>query len=95
MANPEDWINLTTKEQYEFLGFFHDTSKLLFIEDQTLLPSCPIKPGADYIYQDINLSKGSALDKFQDIHIWYPNQWNESGGFMQTNPMYGCQGTYE
>lgn len=64
MTNPDNWITLTVKGQHEFLGFYHDTRQLLFIEDHTLLPSCPVKPSADYIYQDINLSIGSAFKTF-------------------------------
>lgn len=64
MSQPESWIPLTNKEQYEFVGYYHDTDRLLFIQDQTKLKSCPSKPSSDFIYQDVNLSKGQAFLPF-------------------------------
>lgn len=66
-SGPSTWIILERKEQYELLGFHHDTSKLLYVKDYTELKGCPAKPLKDYLWDDINLSKkqGFPIFKFQ------------------------------
>lgn len=54
------WIPLEEKKQYEMLGFHHDTSKLLYIEDFTKLKCCPHPIVPDYIWKDNNLPKHSS-----------------------------------
>lgn len=64
-AGPETWMKLERKEQYEMLGYHHDSTKLLFVEDYTLLKECQINPKRDYLWEDINLSKKQSFPVFQ------------------------------
>ena len=58
MKDEQCWTPLLEKKQYEMLGFYHDTTKLLFVEDFTKPKCCPAKPNLNYIWNDVNLSKG-------------------------------------
>lgn len=62
---PKTWIQLERKEQYEMLEFHHDSRKLLYVKDYTLLKGCPIKPKKDYLWEDINLSKKQSFPVFK------------------------------
>lgn len=65
MSSEDTWIPLTERNQYLMLGFFHDTSKLIYAENFKTLPCCPVKPDKDYLWQDINLSKESSFKKHE------------------------------
>lgn len=67
MGDESCWVPLTDRKQYLYLGFFHDTTKLLFVKDYKALPCCPVKPDQDYLWQDIYLSKKSSFQKHQLI----------------------------
>ena len=55
-------VQLESKDQYELLGFLHDTSKLLFVEDYSKEVGCPKhKPSAKFLWNDISLSKDSTF----------------------------------
>jgi len=60
LSDKNSWIPLEEKKQYEMLGFHHDTSKLLYIEDFTKLKCCPHPIVPDYIWKDTNLTKHSS-----------------------------------
>jgi hypothetical protein len=64
-AGPKTWIKLERNEQFEMLGYHHDSTKLLFVEDYTLPKGYPIKPKRDYLWEDINLSKKQSFPVFQ------------------------------
>lgn len=64
-AGPKTWIKLERNEQFEMLGYHHDSTKLLFVEDYTLLKGYPIKPKRDYLWENINLSKKQSFPVFQ------------------------------
>lgn len=63
-AGESSWIKLERKDQYELLGFHHDTSKLLYVENYSNLKCCPDQWSLpDFLWQDINLSKQSGFPK--------------------------------
>ncbi len=58
MKDEASWVKLERRNQYIMLGFYHDTSKLLYTNDYTALKLCPmLKPKPDYLWEDIHLSK--------------------------------------
>ncbi len=62
MRKKEDWITMESQLQYFLLGFHHDTTKLLYVENITTLPCYPTKVSRpDYIWKDINLTKSSTF----------------------------------
>ena len=61
MQNKDLWIPLESREQYHFLGFHHDTTKLLYVEDYSKLSGCPLNPSPHFLWNDINLSKASSF----------------------------------
>ena len=61
MMHDNECDPLESKEQYELLGFHHDTSKLLYVQDLSQLPGCPIVPVRDFLWNDISLSKDSGF----------------------------------
>ena len=66
LKQKSEWVPLQERKQYEMLGYFHDTSKLLFIEDYTQLKCCPtVKKTSDYLWNDIHLSKKSSFPKLE------------------------------
>lgn len=63
------WILVEERRQYEMLGFFHDPSKLLFVEDCSKLIAYPLhQPRPDFMLEDINLTKCSSFPK-KDLKI--------------------------
>jgi hypothetical protein len=58
------WILVEERRQYEMLGFFHDPSKLLFVEDCSKLISYPLhEPHPDFMWEDITLTECSSFAK--------------------------------
>jgi superfamily II DNA helicase RecQ len=58
------WILVEERRQYEMLGFFHDPSKLLFVEDCSKLIAYPLhEPRLDFMWKDINLTECSSFAK--------------------------------
>lgn len=58
------WCKLEQRDQFELLGFYHDVSKLLYVEDYTKLKCCPDEsPLPDFLWDDNNLSKQSSFPK--------------------------------
>ena len=56
------WIPIKMKKQFQFLGFFHDTDRLLFTPDYTTLKSNPTSASKpDFLRDDLNLSKSSGF----------------------------------
>lgn len=61
LKDETSWVPLERRNQYIMLGFYHDTSKLLYTNDFTTLKLCPmLKPKPDYLWEDIHLSKQSS-----------------------------------
>lgn len=65
MKDENNWQPFENRRQYQMLGFHHDTTKLLYVADYKKLPCCPVKPKPDYIWDDVNLSKGSSFKKHE------------------------------
>jgi hypothetical protein len=63
MKQPDSWIPITERSQYTMLGFKHKTENLLYVEDYRNLKCCPKNEAPDYLWADINLSKGPAFPK--------------------------------
>lgn len=64
LEDPESWCKLEKRSQYAMLGFYHDTSHLLFTEDYTKLKLCPtVYPQPDYLWEDIHLTKKSGFPR--------------------------------
>jgi len=64
MRKKEDWINMESQLQYLLLGFHHDTTGLLYVEDIQKLACYPKKVfRPDYIWTDINLTKTSTFSQ--------------------------------
>ena len=59
---PKSWTEITDQKQFQMLGFYHDTEKLLYVEDYTKLKWNPaVNPHPNFLWEDINLSKGSSF----------------------------------
>ena len=65
MKNEDTWIPLEDRKQYQFLGFAHDATRLLFVAGYSKLPCAPTKPHPDYLWGDIQLSKASTFPKVE------------------------------
>ena len=63
------WKFVKERRQYEMLGFFHDPSKLLFVEDCSKLIAYPLHEARpDFMWEEINLTKCSSFPK-KDLKI--------------------------
>jgi hypothetical protein len=63
------WILVEERRQYEMLGFFHDPSKLLFVEDCSKLIAYPLHElRPDFMLEYMNLTKCSSFPK-KDLKI--------------------------
>ena len=71
----EQITNLHKRSQFEMLGFFHDTDKLIYAEDISMLKSRPKLPELmyHYLWNDINLTKDSSFPersfKMKDVEF--------------------------
>ncbi len=55
--------------QYTLLGYHHNTTQLLYVEDITKLSTYPTQGHQpDYLWEDIDLAKRSSFDK-KEIEI--------------------------
>jgi hypothetical protein len=58
------WILVEERRHYEMLGFFHDSSKLLFVEECSKLIAYPLhEPRPDFMWEDITLTECSSFAK--------------------------------
>ncbi len=62
LKDESSWCLLEVKKQYELLGYFHDTNKLLYVEDYSVLKCAPENgSNPNFLWEDINLTKGSSF----------------------------------
>ncbi len=56
-------VDLEKRSQYEMLGCYHDTSKLIDVKDISTLKSAPkqVQKVPHFLWQDINFTKGSSF----------------------------------
>lgn len=62
LKDPSKWCSIDNREQYTFLGFFHDTTKLLYVNDVTTMKQST-SSNLEFLWKDIHLSKGSSFPK--------------------------------
>lgn len=87
-AGPDSWTEITDPKQFQMLGFYHDTEKLLYVEDYTKLKWNPtVNPHPDFLWEDINLSKGSAFPE-KKIKI---GEGDKNTFVLMRNPCAGIQ----
>ena len=61
-GNESSWCILEFKKQYELLGYYHETTKLLYVQDYSKLKCAPEDGSiANFLWEDINLTKGSSF----------------------------------
>lgn len=56
-------VPLEKRSQYEMLGYYHDTEKLIYVENIAVLKNRPkqVEQMYHYLWKDINLTKGRSF----------------------------------
>ena len=58
LSTSSDWTALTRKEQFQFLGYHHNTATLLHVRNVMEAPGTPLRRNVEhFLWDDINLSK--------------------------------------
>ncbi len=64
-------VDLEKRSQYEMLGCYHDTSKLIYVKDVSTLKSAPkqVEKVPHFLWQDRNFSKGSSFPELLQLKV--------------------------